>query len=256
MTSIEDFIDRPIKKKKKRLAKNEFIDDEAQLSSEDEDKVSEDEIEDSDDDQIDPDLVDKDAPELDSDQEEEIRGFYHKQLEKDDRRTLLLLREQLEEKDVGIGQRRRRKFRWQTKQLMDDSLKRHYDPDDDDTQSTDDDSDYEDLAPRLRRPTAELLLMESAHRVASRSNDSSDKLPTVDLPTGEESSSNLIFANSNSSRAGPSNMTRFLYRDREVVQALSTRETVVTTREEKDKIIQRELKRVLQNRSVFDQLYT
>ena len=69
--------------------RNEFIDDEAELSGDDE--VSEDELEQSDDDQLDPELVDKEASDLDSEEEEDVRRLYHKQSATEDRRAELLL---------------------------------------------------------------------------------------------------------------------------------------------------------------------
>lgn len=274
-------------KKKRKVAKNEFIDDEAELSGDDE--VSEDEDEFSDDDQVDLDLVDNEAPELDSDEEEAVRGFYHKQLESEDKRTVLLMQEQLEDKQVGIGQRRRRKFHWQTKELMDNSLRRHYDPDDDDSQGggdsdydDDDEVDYSQLKPRLRRPTTEALLLGST-KITSRIEqipiNSSSNVPTSGVSirsTGPTAGPSVGFSddsNSNTMSSRPiagtsrstggggggnpiSDINRFLFRDKELVQALSTKETVIVTREEKDKIIQREIKRVHQSKSIFDQLYS
>lgn len=273
-------------KKKRKLAKSEFIDDEAELSGDDE--VSEDEADFSDDDKIDLDLVDKDAKELDSEEEEEVRGFYHKQLATEDRRAVLLLQEQLEEKEVTIGERRRRKFRWQTRELMENSLQRHYNPDDDDSQEIDDDDgdediDYDQMRPRLRRPTAESLLIGST-RISTRERlepnpaadgDSSEPFrlstfgssskynpaPVAGPSTStlnDDSNSNTISTRltSGTTSNGHSNISKFLYRDREVVEALSTKEIVVTSREEKDRNIQRELKRMLQSKSIFDQLYS
>lgn len=263
-----------VNKKRRKVTKNEFIDDEAELSGDDE--ISEDELELSDDDQLDPELVDKDAAELDSEEEEEVRGLYHKQLETEDRRAVLLLQEQLEDKDVSIGQRRSRKFRWQTKELMENSLRRHYDPDDDESQSGDDDEeDYDDLKPRLRRPTAESLLIGStrimtktAEPIAGcssipepiRGASSSKSLEPVAAGFSDDSNSNTISSRLATTIAPrttnlTSDMNRYLFRDKELVEALSTRETVIVTREEKDKVIQRELKRVLQSTSIFDQLY-
>lgn len=254
--------------------RNEFIDDEAELSGEDE--VSEDESEASDDDQLDPELVDQDAKELDSDEEEEVRRLYHKQMETDDQRALLLLQEQLEENDVVIGPRRRRKFRWQTKELMENSLRRHYQPDDDDSQEgdeddeDDDDLDYSELQPRLRRPTAEALLMGSTRAMTKKPdyttiNPNTDGQDLSSEPVagssglGDESNSNSVASRLTAGTgrtAGTSDLTRFLFRDKEVVEALSTREKVITTREEKDRVIQRELRRVLSSKSIFDQLYS
>lgn len=250
-----DLEEKKKKKKKKRLPKNEFIDDEAELSSEDEDKVSDDEFEESDDDVEDLDLVDKEAQELDSEQEEEVRGLYHKQIEQDDKRAVLVLREQLEDKYGGLGQRRRRRFRWQTKELMEDSLRRHYDPDDDDSQTDDDEDDndnanYSDI--RIRRPNAESLLVESAQRVAKKTPE---KPATAIHGLMCDDSNSMSSRPSISMSAMSSRINRFVYHDREVVQALSTKETVVE-REDKDKLVQREIRRVLQTKSIFDQLYS
>lgn len=269
----EEGIQSNLKQKRRRVTKkNEFIDDEAELSGDDE--VSEDEVEGSDDDALDEALVDKEAPELDSDEEEEVRGLYHKQLETEDKRAILLLQEQLEDKDVSIGQKRRRKFRWQTKELMDNSLRRHYDPDDDDSQEgcvddfdDDDDIDYSELKPRLRRPTAESFLLGSTRIMTkvdtNQPSTSKSLLPVAGPSTGgfsDDSNSNTISSRLTSATRTTtntsSNMNRFLFRDREIVEALSTKEIVVTSREEKDRVIQRELKRVLQSKSIFDQLYT
>lgn len=260
-------------KQKKSFKLNDFIDDEAELSGDDE--VSEDEDEQSDDDQIDPELVDQDAPDLDSDQEEEVRGMYFKQLENEDRRAVLLMKEQLEDKNVALGQRRRKKFKWQNTELMENSLRRHYDPDDDDSHEEDDDEplddlDFQEVAPRLKRPTAESFLLGST-RVRSASSgpvrSSSRHQDMLDVAGPSASISDDSNSNSMSSRltsgavprnttTGPMDINRFLYRDREMVEALSTREIVITTREEKDKAIERELRRVLQSKSIFDQLYT
>lgn len=262
-----------VKTKRRKVVRNEFIDDEAELSGDD--VVSEDEQENSDDDQLDPELVDKDASDLDSDQEEEVRGLYHKQLESEDKRTVLLMQEQLEEKHVSIGQRRRRKFRWQTKDLIDNSLRRHYDPDDDDSQGGDDDDDddddiLEDVAPKLRRPTAESILIGST-KIMTR-NLVRDDLPQ-DLPSLSSSTIRPIAgpsflnddSNSNSmsrmsaryTGAATSDLNRFIYRDREVVEALAvTRESVISTRDEKDRMIEKELKRFQTSKSIFDQIYS
>lgn len=252
-------------KQKKTI--NEFIDDEAELSGDDE--VSEDEDDRSDDDQLDPLLVDQEASDLDSDQEEEVRGMYFKQLENEDRRAVLLMKEQLEDKNVSIGQRRRKKFKWQTTEIMENSLRRHYDPDDDDSQSDDDDDaldelDFQEVAPRLRRPTAESFLLESARVMAGPGASRSSRPPDllgVAGPSGinDDSNSNTISSRLTGvprAASGPMNINRFLYRDREVVEALSTKEVVIVTREEKDRAIEREIKRVLQSKSIFDQLYT
>lgn len=268
-------------KKRRKLTKNEFIDDEAELSGDEE--ISDDEAESSDDDKIDPDLVDQEARELDSEEEEEVRGLYHKQLANEDRRAVLLLQEQLEEKEVTIGERRRRKFRWQTRELMENSLRRHYDPDDEDSQlddEEDDEIDYDGMQPRLRRPTAESLLIGST-RITARAIDTAPALdgdsseavasfgsrskPAQEPVAGPSSSALYDDSNSNtiSSRLtsgaksnATSTINRFLYRDKEIVEALSTKEIVITSREEKDRNIQRELKRMLQSKSIFDQLYS
>lgn len=271
------------KNKRRKLTKNEFIDDEAELSGDDE--VSEDEAELSDDDKIDLELVDQEAKELDSEEEEEVRGLYHKQLATEDRRAVLLLQEQLEEKEVSIGERRRRKFRWQTRELMENSLRRHYNPDDDDSQGVDEDDDeidYDDFKPRLRRPTAESLLIGSTRittktletspefnedssesfRLLSYDRSSASTHAPVAGPStsafNEDSNSNTLTSRltAGTKSNGPSNINKYIFRDKEVVEALSTKEIVITTREEKDRNIQRELKRVLQSKSIFDQLYS
>lgn len=242
------------KRKRSRLA--EFIDDEAQLSSEDEGKVSSDENEDSDDDAELEGLVDHEARDLDSDEEEDIRGLYHKQLEQENRREVLIMQEHVEENAITYGQSRRKRFRWQEKELMENNLRRHYDPDDEDANDGDDsddedDVDFTDIRPKLRRPDAESLLIKSTKAMSDR------------LADRQSSQSNIINDDSNSNtmtiRPGPSkNLTRssdirgFLFRDKEVVEALSTRETLIKTREDKDKIITREINRVLQTKSVFD----
>lgn len=270
-------------KKRRKLTKNEFIDDEAELSGDEE--ISDDEAESSDDDKIDPDLVDQEAKELDSEEEEEVRGLYHKQLATEDRRAVLLLQEQLEEKEVTIGERRRRKFRWQTRELMENSLRRHYDPDDEDSQlddEEDDEIDYDEMQPRLRRPTAESLLIGST-RITARAidtapalnGDSSEPFKLASFGStsksgqepvagpsssafNEDSNSNTISSRltSGTKSNATSTINRFLYRDKEIVEALSTKEIVITSREEKDRNIQRELKRMLQSKSIFDQLYS
>lgn len=260
------------KSAKKAIRRNEFIDDEAELSGDDE--VSEDEDEGSDDDdQIDPELIDQDAPELDSDQEEEVRGMYFKQLENEDRRAVLLMKEKLEDKDIALGQRRRKKFKWQTADIMETSLRRHYDPDDDDSQGEDDDdddalddADFEEVAPRLKRPTAESFLLGSSRIMGAtsvaRSSSRHPDLVGVAGPSGmsDDSNSNTISSRLTGGGGGASNgpmdINRFLFRDKEIVAALSTKEVVVATREEKDRAIEREIKRVLQSKSIFDQLYT
>lgn len=270
--SVQSEVELKIKRRKPPK-KNEFIDDEAELSGDD--VVSEDEIEGSDDDALDDDdLVDKEAPELDSDEEEEVRGLYHKQLETEDKRAILLLQEQLEDKDVSVGQRRRRKFRWQTKELMDNSLRRHYDPDDDDSQGDceddyddDDDVDYGELKPRLKRPTVDGSLLLGSTRIITKIDDpqpstSNSSRPVAGPSAGfsDDSNSNTISSRLTSATQVTNNtssdINRFLFRDREIVEALSTKEIVITSREEKDRVIQRELKRVLQSKSIFDQLYT
>lgn len=274
------------KKKDREVSKRlkEFIDDEAELS--DEGEFSEDELESSDDDdKIDTDLVDLEAKELNSDEEEDVRRLYHKQIESEDRRALLLLQEQLEENQI-TGQRRR-KFRWQNRELMERSLRRHYDPDDDGSQEADDDDDddidYSDFEPRLKRPTADALLLGSSRlapaskeafsdddddsslaptRSYSRSNRySDDPMPGPSTAMSDDSNSNLINSRP-AHRPAPTaigktvDLSKFLFRDKELVEALSTKETVIATREEKELSIQRELKRVLQSKSIFDQLYS
>lgn len=266
MSDEDEELEIKVSHKKRKVAKNEFIDDEAELSGDD--AVSEDEFEASDDDQPDLDLVDQDAPELDTDEEEEVRGLYHKQLENEDKRAVLLLQEHLEDKEVAVGQRRRRKFRWQTAEIMENSLRRHYDPDDDDSEDGDDDDDDDiedeigDLQPRLRRPTAESLLINSTRltTTASASKKAATENSTSTVTrSGFSDDSNSNTVNSRTATIRPNNsssdMSRFLYRDKELVNALSTRESVIVTREEKDKVIQREMKRVLQSQSIFDQLY-
>lgn len=254
------------KPKPKKVSRSEFIDDEAELSGEDE--VSEDEFEDSDVDDADlEELVDREAPDLDADEEEAIRGFYHKQIESEDKRAVLLLQEQLEDKDVAVGQRRRRKFRWQTRELMDISLRRHYDPDDDDSQEglEDEDEDFDDLGeiqPRLRRPTAEALLLGSSRITTQTMSELEPGPSSAAGPSsayGDDSNSNTItsrITNATTRTSATSDLNRFLFRDKEIVQALSTKETVIVSREEKDRNIQRELKRVLESKSIFDQLYS
>lgn len=259
-------------KKRRKLIKSAFIDDEAELSGDDE--VSEDEVENSDDDENDLDLIDKDAPELNSDDEEEVRKLYQKQLETEDRRAVLLLQEQFEDNDVGIGQRRRRKFRWQAKEFMENSLRRHYDPDDDDSQDFEDedgdDYDFDAINTRLRRPTAEALLIGSTKLMTKRNDDESPIASTSGMHTsssksnlgpslGDDSNSATMSmrpASSSNSRAQPVDMHRYVFRDKELVQALSTKETVVVSREIKDKNIQREVQRMIQSKSIFDSLYS
>lgn len=200
--------------------KNEFIDDEVEVSSDEE--VSEDELE-LDEDDKDLDLVDQEAEDLDSEEEEEVRAYYHKQLASEDKRAVLLLREQLEENEVGIGERRRRKFRWQTNQIIENSLPKHCCPDDDDSQEGDEESrDYDELETRLRRPQA---------------TTAESTLAPVAGP----------------STSGPSDINRFLFRDKEVVEALSF-QPLINTREEREKKVQRELKRMHQSKSIFDVL--
>jgi len=272
-------------RRSKKLKVSQFIDDEAELSGDD--VVSEDELELSDDDQLDPDLVDHEAKDLGSEEEEEVRRIYHKQLETEDRKQLLLLQEKLEENEIAIGQRRRRKFRWQTKELMETSLKRHYDPDDDDSQEGSDDEEddfnYSELNPRLRRPGSIVIgstkISNSTSHLLDPYEEDDDQSQGTNLSSGrghfksgalnaaapstmsDDSNSNTMSSRltsrsrtTNSSLA--SDMNRYLYRDKEVVEALSTRETIITTREEKDRVIQRELKRVLTSTSIFDQLYS
>lgn len=264
----------PTKKKRKLLKKSEFIDDEAELSGDDE--VSEDEAENSDEDNLDvADLVDKEAPELDSDEEEAIRGLYHKQLATEDRRAVLLLQEQLEDNAVDLGQGRRKRFTWQTRELMEGNLlQRHSDPNDDASHDCDDsdDDDMPDIQLRLRRPSVDALLFGTRQSASSREPRAGTSRDTNTL-FSDDSNSNTMGSLSHmtheqlvASRMGPAattittntttDMNRFLYRDKELVQALSTRETVITSREDKDRVIQRELKRVLQSKSIFDQLYS
>lgn len=252
-------------KKKRKLIRSEFIDDEAELSGDD--VVSEDEVDNSDDDEIDLDLVDQDASDLDSEGEEEVRGLYQKQLESEDKRNLLLLQEQFEDKNVAIGEGRRRKFRWQTKDLIENSMRRHYDPDDDDSQEGYGDSDdddcqiYDETKPRIRRPTAESLLI-GANRVKAR--DSAPLAgPSGSNDVGFSDDSNSMNAGLNVPRPSTStavtaatmDLNRFLFRDKELVAALSTRETVILSREEKERNIQKELKKV-QSNSIFDLIYS
>ena len=258
---------------KRKLEKNQFIDDEAELSEGE--QVSDDELELSDDDELDdPDLIDRDAKELDSDQEEEIRKLYHKQLENEDNRAVLLLQEQLEDNDIALGAQRRRKFRWQTKELMDESLRRHYDPDDDDSQALnsdddeDDNVDYSELKPRLRRPTAESLLFGSTRVVNSSrggagepskqsASGAREPVAATTLLSDDSNSVGPFNRPTNSTRSnGPVDLNNFVFRDKEIVAALSTKEVAITTREEKDRVIQREIKRVLTSKSIFDQLYS
>lgn len=269
----DDVIDSPIqsnKTKKRKLLLSQFIDDEAELSGDDE--VSEDEAENSDDDQNDLDLVDQEAKDLDSEEEEEIRGLYHKQLETEDKRALLLLQEQFEDKDVAIGQRRTRKFRWQMADMAQDSLKRHYDPDDEDSQDLDDDDDddcmiYDETKPRLRRPTAESLLIGTT-RITTKTIDDSKSLKATGEAIASTSGTNTVTFSDDSnsmSRMGPpktvanssmaSKMDRYLFRDKELVEALSTKETIMISRENRDRNVQKELKKV-QSKSVFDLIYS
>lgn len=239
-------------KKKLKLDKNEFIDDEAELSGDDE--VSEDEDDLSEDGDLEE-LVDREAKELDADEEEAIRVLYHKQQENEDRRAVHLLREQFEENAVGAGLGRRRKFRWQTRELIENSLGRHYDPDDDDSQDDDDDDfvdDFSNLKPRLRRPNAEALLIGSTKIVTETLTDSRSS-PIPSTSNEHPVPSSRVPA---SAATVTQDLNRFVFRDKQLVEALSTRETVITTREEKDRVIQREIKRVLQSKSIFDQLYS
>lgn len=245
------------KKKKKKTKRNEFIDYEAELSD-DNVEVSEDES--SGDDEDDIDLVDKDAPELDSDGEEEVRALYHKQLESDDKRAVLILQEQLEEKEVAVGQQRRRRFRWQTVDAL-SSLQRHYDPDDDDSQDCDDedDVDYDHLTPRLRRPIAETLATDSSRVIRIQSDEASNSnTPFIAACINEDTTNSQFPIPSTSSRTATSavGMNKFVYRDKELVNALSTKEVIGNSREERDRLVQREFKKVLQSKSVFDSLYS
>lgn len=259
------------KKKVRKPKLNEFIDDEAQLSSEDEDKVSSDEDDESDGDADIEDLVDKQAIELDSDQEEEVRGLYHKQQLQEDRRDVLLWREHLEEQAGGLGQGRRKRFKWQMNGFMENNLKRHYCPDDDDDDGSedDDDSDSDYLGPKLRKPDAESLLIQSTKIVTKTilekrahplmregtdtnpyeiSNDDSNSniMGHVPIMPKQITKSSMI----------SSDIEQFVFRDKEKVQALSTKQTTIRkTREDKDKIIQREFNRVLEAKSIFDDLY-
>lgn len=265
-SEIEDDDLEPKAKKRRKLkrVRSEFIDDEAELSGDDE--VSEDELELSDeDDLIDNELVDQDAKELDDDEEEEVRRLYHKQLQSEDKRTVLLLQEQLEDNDIAIGERRRRKFRWQTKDIMENSLGRHYNPDDDDSQEGEDDSedDYDFTEPkRLRRPTTETLFLGNKKFVTKTLTDINPAKDPTSTSGGPVASGLIQSDDSNSNMASrmtattSNNIGRFLYRDKETVQALSTKEVVVVSREDKEKNIQREVKRLLQSKSVFDQLYS
>lgn len=243
------------KDKLKKLDVNEFIDDEAELS--DDEVVSDDESVSSDDDRIDTQLIDLDAKELSSEEEEDVRRLYHKQLETEDRRAVMLMQEQLEENDIGIGQRRRRRFKWQTNELMENSLQRHYNPDDEDSMAGEDDDDDDldlpvECAPRLKRPTAESILMGTSRVITEFDSDDDSNFMEPGL-TNEDSNSHAPIAMPSTSTNG--DLNRFLVRDKELVQALSTREVSISTREEKDRLIQRELKRVAQSKSIFDQLY-
>lgn len=238
---------------------NEFIDDEAELSGDD--VGSDDDLESSDDDRVDTELVDLEAKDLSSEEEEEVRRLYHKQLATEDRRAVLLLQERLEENDIEIGQRRRRRFKWQDKELMENSLARHYNPDDEDSLDDEEDDDFDEpfteCAPRLKRPTAESILMSKTTRVTTsfdtddESNSQSNKLRETIL--SDDSNSQLPIAMPSTSRGV--DLNRFLIRDKELVQALSTRQVIVESREEKDRVIQRELKRVAESKSIFDSLY-
>lgn len=259
-----------LKKKRLKKIRSQFIDDEAELSGDDE--VSEDELENSDDDENDLDLVDQEAPELDSEDEEKVRKLYHKQLETEDRRAVLLLQEQFEDNDVAIGQRRRRKFRWQAKEMMENSLRRHYDPDDDDSQDCEDDDvedfEFDDINPRLRRPTAETLLLGSTRLITKKDLEDSPVASTSGMQTSADKSS-IMSEDTNSTSTGgqpavsssnvglrPADMTRYLFRDKELVQALSKKETVVVSREVRDKNIQREIQKMIHSKSIFDSLYS
>lgn len=290
----EEILSEPKAKKSKKSRRNnklrEFIDDEAELSEDGEFSADESDSSD-DDDKIDPELVDVNAKELDSDEEEEVRRLYQKQLDSEDRRALLLLKEQLDD-NVVTGQRRRKKFHWQARDLMENSLRRHYDPDDDDSQGTDgdDDIDYSELRPRLKRPTAETLLAGTTRVVAPVDDRDQSSVLEWDSDSDSDSEPSISYLRSNrlahDPEAGPSNaisddsnsnllnsrqahgparfvtgnrtldLNRFVFRDKELVQALSTKETVIATREERDRVIQRELKRCLQSKSIFDQLYS
>lgn len=197
-------------RKEKKPKKNDFIDDEAEVS--DDEDVSEDELDEGDGEDLD--LVDQDAPELDSEEEDEVRQLYHKQLESEDRRNVLLLQEQLEEKEVSIGQRRRRKFRYVDGGANEQPLRKHYDPDDDDSQDPEE-SDEEE---------------------------------------GEEGNDDLNFGELKPPKLQDCTLSRFIYRDRQVVQALSKQDVAPCTRDEKDKMIQRELQKFHHSESVFDRL--
>lgn len=179
-------------------SKNPFIDDEAELSGEDE--VSEDEL--SDEEPV-LGLIDEHGDELEDDGEA-VRNLFHKQLEQEDNRAVLLLKEQLEDKNV-INQRRR-KFRWRDKEIM-DTMRRHYDPDDDDSQDDEEDDDDDDIdvsqiAPRLKQ--------------------------TIRPPTVAQ-------------QEVQSSITSFLLGDRQTVEALSTRAPI---REDREKILKREMRRI------------
>lgn len=255
--------------RRKKPKKNEFIDDEAELSGDD--LVSEDELEGSDDDAVDLELVDQNAPELDSDEEEEVRGLYHKQLESEDRRHVLLLKEQVDERKAEYGQGRRRKFRWQTKEIMENSLKRHYHPDDEDDSQDIDSNDDDDLnfdnfeSKRLRRPATDAIMLGNT-RVSARdaliqddSTEDSSSMPMRPVAgpscAVDESTSNST--NLSRARVGATgNLNKFIYRDRELVEALSTREVVVKSREEQERMIDKELSKFRQSKSIFDQLYS
>lgn len=233
-------------KEKHRKKKNEFIEDEAELSGDDE--VSDDEPELSDDDQLLEGLVDLDAKELSSEEEEDVRRLFHKQMEADDKRQVLLMQEQLEENEIELGQRRRRKFRWQTREIMENSLKRHYDPDDEDSGSDDDYTPFQECAPRLKRPTADTILIRSTRLTPSKGTTISQSRVEYDDSTSQ------TFAQTTVSKANLS-LSNFVFRDRTLVEAMSSKEVVVNTREERDRVIQRELKRVAQSKSIFDDLY-
>lgn len=225
----------------KRKLDKEFFDDEAELSEEDKDKVSDDESSD-DEDGVDLDIVDKEASDLDSEEEEEVRDLYHKQLDSEDKRAVLLLQEQLEEKELAVGQQRRRRFRWQESKL--DVLPRHYDLDED--ANDEDDNDDNDLGTDFDEDSSRSRTMH------------------IIPPEREISQSIGAVASSATLRPVPSSsrsqgINKFIFRDRELVQALSTvsttrSETLVTRQVEREKLVQREIKRI-QAESVFDVLY-
>lgn len=234
---------------------SEFIDYEAELSEGE--VVSDDELELSGDEQDDKELLADDEEEFDSDDEEQVRNLYHKQLDNDDRRQVLILKEQLEEKEIAMNARKKR-FRWQMVDDM-DRLGKHDDMDDfeadtgdDDDGQSDGDDDGKMFVARLRQPTNDYMFLE-------KDTNSNSQSSTNHFTSGPTTSAIAHPKLNPVPNQNSSDINKFLFRDKETVDALSATNNdhrlLRATREDKDRIVEREIKRVLQSKSIFDKLF-